>query len=52
MEKCVEFRRKILQEEDLIEDIEPSKTVRLFEDSLNTIEKRLFAPLNDVMCFQ
>ncbi|XP_019883676.2 myosin ID heavy chain-like [Camponotus floridanus] len=48
MEKCVEFRRKILQEEGLIEDIEPSKTVRLFEDSLNTIEKRLFAPLNDV----
>lgn len=51
MEKYLEFRQKILQEEGLIEDAEPPEIVRLYEDRLNTIEKRLFATLNDVMCF-
>ncbi|KMR00423.1 putative myosin havy chain [Lasius niger] len=52
MEKYLEFRRKNLQEEGLIEDAEPPDIVRLYEDRLSTIEKRLFATLNDVMCFQ
>ncbi|CAL1679149.1 unnamed protein product [Lasius platythorax] len=48
MEKYLEFRRKNLQEEGLIEDAEPPDIVRLYEDRLSTIEKRLFATLNDV----
>ncbi|XP_050453945.1 uncharacterized protein LOC126852803 [Cataglyphis hispanica] len=47
MEKYLEFRQKILQEEDLI-DVEPPEIVRLYEDRLNTIEKRLFTTLNDI----
>ncbi|XP_029178825.1 myosin-1-like isoform X2 [Nylanderia fulva] len=44
----LEFHRKNLQEEGLIEDTEPPDIVQLYEDRLNTIEKRLFATLNDV----
>ncbi|XP_070157333.1 myosin ID heavy chain isoform X3 [Polyergus mexicanus] len=48
MEKYLEFRQKILQEENLIEDAEPPEIVRLYENRLNMIEKRLFTTLNDI----
>lgn len=51
IERYLEFHRKNLQEEDLVEDTEPPDIVRLYENRLNTIEKHLFAPLNDVICF-
>ncbi|XP_072762397.1 uncharacterized protein [Anoplolepis gracilipes] len=47
MEKHMEFRRRTLQEEDLVEDMK-SLDIARYEDRLNTIEKHLFSTLNDV----
>lgn len=40
-----------LREEDLFDDEKPSESARSYENCINTIEKHLFTPLNDVNVF-
>ncbi|KAL6260962.1 hypothetical protein P5V15_008490 [Pogonomyrmex californicus] len=48
VEKYLLSCRKNLEMEGLIGNEEPSEIVKSYEDRINTIEKYLFAPLNDV----
>lgn len=48
VEKYLVSCRSDLQKEGLITDEEPSEIVQSYEDRINTIEKSLFAALNDV----
>ncbi|XP_012217011.1 myosin ID heavy chain-like isoform X2 [Linepithema humile] len=48
VEKYLESCRKDLQTEGLIDNEESSEIVQLYEDRLSTIDKYLFATLNDV----